>query len=48
MTGLNINIPSDSKMLDTTKSITINGINNINPIWNAVFSSEIMNAGMRT
>ncbi len=47
-TGGNIIIPMLIKILDVTMSIIKNGKNNINPISNARFNSDIIKAGMTT
>ena len=47
--GESIIMPNDIKILDAiTISITRNGKNNKNPIWNAVLSSDVINAGSIT
>lgn len=46
--GDNIIIPMAISTEATTKSIIRNGKNSIKPIWNAVFSSDVINAGIRT
>ena len=43
--GDNIIMPKDIKTDAITMSITKNGKNNKNPIWNAVLSSDVMNDG---
>ncbi|MPM54376.1 hypothetical protein SDC9_101154 [bioreactor metagenome] len=43
-----MNIPMDIKVLDTTMSINKNGRYIKNPIWKAVLSSLIANAGANT
>src|SRR6202030_1970176 len=47
-TGDNIIMPIDISTLATTRSITRNGMNTMKPIWNAVFSSLVMNVGTNT
>ena len=46
MIGDSIIIPIAMRTLATTMSIIRNGINRINPIWNAVLSSLVTNAGI--
>ena len=46
--GLSIIIPRDISVEAITMSITRNGKNSKKPIWNAVFSSDVMKAGRRT
>ena len=43
--GESIIIPKDIKTEATTISITKKGKKSKNPIWNAVFNSEVINAG---
>ena len=45
--GDSIIMPSAISTLATTRSMTRNGRKIRNPIWNAVFSSEVTNAGRR-
>ncbi len=47
MMGGSIIMPMDRRMDATTISMMRNGMNRMNPIWNAVLSSDIMNAGIR-
>src|SRR5262249_13217647 len=47
-TGGNIIMPIDISVELTTMSITRNGRKMRKPIWNAVFSSEMTNAGIST
>src|SRR4051812_18662611 len=47
-TGGSIIIPIDISVEATTRSMIRNGRKIRNPIWNAVLSSEIVNAGIRT
>ena len=46
--GGSIIMPMDMRVELTTRSITRNGRKIRKPIWNAVLSSEMMNAGIRT
>ena len=46
--GESIIIPSDISIEEITMSITKNGKNMRNPIWKAVFNSDVMNAGSIT
>src|SRR5450830_503782 len=46
-TGDSIIMPRDIRMLETTMSITRNGMKIMKPIWNAVFSSLVAKAGTR-
>ena len=43
--GESITMPIDISTLATTRSMMTNGIKMTKPIWNAVLSSLIMNAG---
>src|SRR6185436_7069090 len=47
-TGGSITMPIDISVELTTRSMTRNGRKIKKPIWKAVLSSEMMNAGMRT
>ena len=47
-TGDSIIMPSDMRMLDTTMSITRNGMKIMKPIWNADLSSLVTKAGTST
>ena len=47
-TGGIIIMPSDIRIVDTTRSISRNGMYKQNPMMNAVFNSLIMNAGIIT
>jgi hypothetical protein len=46
--GESIIMPNDIKIEAMTISITRNGKNNKNPLWNAVLSSDVINAGRMT
>ena len=46
-TGESIIMPIDISVLATTRSMITNGMNSRNPIWNAVLSSLVRNAGAR-
>ena len=47
-TGESIIMPSDMRMLETTMSMTRNGMKIRKPIWNADLSSLVTNAGTMT
>ncbi|MNF92532.1 hypothetical protein D3C84_751800 [compost metagenome] len=47
ISGESIIMPMAMRILATTRSITRNGMKIMKPIWNAVFSSEVTNAGTR-
>ena len=46
--GDSIAMPSAISTVATTRSMTMKGRNIRKPIWNAVFSSDVTNAGSRT
>ena len=46
--GETIIMPIDISTLATTRSMIRNGMNSRKPIWNAVLSSEVTNAGSAT
>src|SRR6185503_11024142 len=46
-TGDSIIMPIDMSTLATTRSMITNGMNSRNPIWKAVLSSLVTNAGTR-
>jgi len=46
-TGESIIMPIDMSTLATTRSMITNGMNSRKPIWKAVLSSLVMNAGAR-